>query len=340
MTEPTSTTLEPEITTGEDAATLVTLEQDRAYAAFTTPGTFEPLLGRIEEAVRAIPRDITTQKGRDAVASLAYKVSKTKTTIEEVGEGIAKQLKELPKVVDANRRVIKTRLDALRDEVRKPLTEWETREAQISADLDALKEVPVPSFMGLGAEAFQRLVDNLKGVDTEDEARWGSHCAAAARAKAEGLAILEEMLAQRVAYDKEQAELAEFRRQKEEKERLEREAAEKKAQEERDEKLRLEGEERARLAAQAAAEPKADAVMGADPGMSVGGFESVRVPEPAAPSVAAPATDPQLEHKRVRNQEALADISRALVGSEPGKAGEAILRAIVRGQIRHVSITY
>ena len=45
-------------------------------------------------------------------------------------------LKALPKQIDESRRIVRERLDALKDEVRKPLTDWENAE---SARKDALQ---------------------------------------------------------------------------------------------------------------------------------------------------------------------------------------------------------
>ena len=53
----------------------------------------DPLLSRIEAEVRAHAPDTTTNKGREAIASLAYKVSRSKTALDGAdGERIADAL--------------------------------------------------------------------------------------------------------------------------------------------------------------------------------------------------------------------------------------------------------
>src|SRR3546814_10114176 len=72
--------------------------------------------------------DVQTKKGRDAIASIAYKVAKSKTYLDGVGKELTDSAKELPKKIDATRKLVRDTLDAWKDEVRTPLTEWEQAE--------------------------------------------------------------------------------------------------------------------------------------------------------------------------------------------------------------------
>ncbi|MFH7094632.1 hypothetical protein ACHWI2_18880, partial [Klebsiella pneumoniae] len=78
--------------------------------------------------------DVTTKKGRDAIASMALKVARSKTYIDNAGKDLVAELKALPKQIDESRRVVRERLDALKDEVRRPLTEWEAEQERIKAE--------------------------------------------------------------------------------------------------------------------------------------------------------------------------------------------------------------
>ncbi|VTM70318.1 Uncharacterised protein [Raoultella planticola] len=78
--------------------------------------------------------DVTTKKGRDAIASMAHKVARSKTYIDNAGKDLVAELKALPKQIDESRRVVRERLDALKDEVRRPLTEWEAEQERIKAE--------------------------------------------------------------------------------------------------------------------------------------------------------------------------------------------------------------
>jgi hypothetical protein len=93
---------------------------------FQNGGTaIDPLIERIEAEVRSHVADLTTKKGRDAIASLAFKVSKSKTALDTAGKALTETQKAEIKVVDDARKKIRDRFDALRDEARKPLTDWE-----------------------------------------------------------------------------------------------------------------------------------------------------------------------------------------------------------------------
>ncbi|MEG2039841.1 MAG: hypothetical protein RR068_01860, partial [Hafnia sp.] len=76
----------------------------------------------------------STKKGRDAIASMAHKVARSKTYIDNAGKDLVAELKALPKQIDESRRIVRERLDALKDEVRRPLTEWEAEQERIAAE--------------------------------------------------------------------------------------------------------------------------------------------------------------------------------------------------------------
>lgn len=105
---------------------------------FRNAGKVDPLIARIEEAVRAHVPDTTTNKGREAIKSLAYKVSRSKTALDEAGKALNEDARKQINQVDAARKTIRERLDALRDEARKPLTEWEAAEAARKDRIEAV----------------------------------------------------------------------------------------------------------------------------------------------------------------------------------------------------------
>lgn len=78
--------------------------------------------------------DITTAKGRKEIASLAYKVAQTKTYLDGLGKDLVAELKEIPKLIDANRKTVRDRLDELKAKARQPLTDYEEEQARIKAE--------------------------------------------------------------------------------------------------------------------------------------------------------------------------------------------------------------
>lgn len=113
---------------------LVVIEKKNAMAVFTNNDQLDPLIELIEKEARSLVPDVTTKKGRDAIASMAHKVARSKTYIDNAGKDLVAELKALPKQIDESRRVVRERLDALKDEVRRPLTEWEAEQDRIKAE--------------------------------------------------------------------------------------------------------------------------------------------------------------------------------------------------------------
>ncbi|MBA0894722.1 hypothetical protein CPA41_23025 [Klebsiella pneumoniae subsp. pneumoniae] len=113
---------------------LVVIEKKNAMAVFTNNDQLDPLIEAIEKEARSLVPDVTTKKGRDAIASMAHKVARSKTYIDNAGKDLVAELKALPKQIDESRRVVRERLDALKDEVRRPLTEWEAEQERVKAE--------------------------------------------------------------------------------------------------------------------------------------------------------------------------------------------------------------
>ncbi|MCE0999971.1 hypothetical protein [Pseudomonas sp. NMI1173_11] len=168
------------------------------------------------EVLGEVP-DLKTRKGRERIASLAAKVSKSKTAVEKPGRDYLRRLKEMPKVVEAELRDFVTKMDALRDETRRPLTEWEAAEdARIDRHNDRLNWLKT-----LADDLGELNSLQLKGLIAEAEgmqlgAHWEEFEAEAANTKDKVLATLRAALQKREQFEAEQVELARLRREAEE----------------------------------------------------------------------------------------------------------------------------
>lgn len=219
---------------------LVVIEKKNAMAVFTNNDQLDPLIEAIEKEARSLVPDVTTKKGRDAIASMAHKVARSKTYIDNAGKDLVAELKALPKQIDESRRVARERLDALKDEVRRPLTEWEAEQERIKAE---------EAMNALHAEALEM---NIK-FDQELAAKFEADHEMALlmdkdidRERADKAAEAER---QRIAREEEIARQAEEKAKREAAERAEREkqaaveAERRKSQEEAD-RIRREAEQR------------------------------------------------------------------------------------------------
>lgn len=224
------------------------ISEDNAPLIYVSGG-LKPFIDRVREEVSGEVPDLSTKKGRDRVASLAAKVSKSKVAVEKPGREYLKRLKEMPKVVEAELRGFVTDMDALRDEVRKPLTDWEAAEAariaEHKADLESLRNTDTTD---ASAAMIKSLIADMEAEEIGPD--WEEFEAEAHRVKAASLSTLREALAKREQYEAEQAELERLR--------AEREAQ---AQREREAQLVREAEERARREAEQAAQAEREAVI-------------------------------------------------------------------------------
>lgn len=167
---------------------LVVIEKQNAMAVFTTKEQLDPIIEAIEKEARSLVPDVSTRKGRDAIASMAHKVARSKTYIDNAGKDLVAQLKALPKQIDESRRIVRERLDALKDEVRKPLTDWENAESarkealqQRLADLRAIADVIDGVGNYLPSVEIQQRIESAKAVALDDS--WQEVAAEARAAK-------------------------------------------------------------------------------------------------------------------------------------------------------------
>lgn len=169
------------------------------------------------EVLGEVP-DLKTRKGRERIASLAAKVSKSKTAVEKPGRDYLRRLKEMPKVVEAELREFVTKMDTLRDEVRQPLTDWQAAEdARVDKHNAMIRHIEDCGLGLIGGQPqpFALLFRELEEKIIVDE-KFEEFEAEAHRAKATALAKLKASFDEHQKREAEQAELERLRREAEE----------------------------------------------------------------------------------------------------------------------------
>lgn len=230
---------------------------ETALAVFTAKEGLEPWLlqvrAEIDKFNKTLP-ELKTNKGREAYASMAYKIAKSKTALDAVGKKLSAEQKEVPKLIDAERKRVWDKLELWQKEVRKPLDDWEAAEtARKDRHVDAIQAI---ADLTDGIETLT--ASELRGgITTAEAIEIGEHFeefeAEAARTKDHVLTKLRAALAARQQYEDEQAELTKLREEKEARDkkdhedRIAREAAEQ-ATREAEEKARLERDAQAQRA--------------------------------------------------------------------------------------------
>lgn len=119
---------------------LVVIEPKNVMTLFTETDHLNEILKQVEMEVVTFEHDLSNDARRKKTASLARKVASTKTYLDSLGKDLVSDWKDKSKAVDANRKLMRDRLDELRDLARKPLTDWEDEQNRIQAEKEAAAE--------------------------------------------------------------------------------------------------------------------------------------------------------------------------------------------------------
>ncbi|WOJ04297.1 coiled-coil domain-containing protein [Citrobacter koseri] len=316
---------------------LVVIEKQNAMAVFTTKEQLDPIIETIEKEARSLVPDVTTRKGRDAIASMAHKVARSKTYIDNAGKDLVAELKALPKQIDESRRIVRERLDALKDEVRRPLTEWEAEQERIKAEeaMNAMHEEALvmnkmfDDQLAAQIEADHEMALLMNDAFDRDREEQRRQAEQAQRERDERLKQEAAEQARRDAEAKHKAEIeAAARREAEEKARAELAERQRVEAEQRAAREKQEAEERARrekeeaVAAERRRQEEAEAARLA---------EEQRKAEEEARRAA------DKEHRRTVNRRVIADL---IAQGIPEEFAQKAMLAIAGGKVQDAHIKY
>ncbi|MFV1850150.1 MAG: hypothetical protein ACMZ66_05520 [Thalassospira sp.] len=320
--------------------------EDLVPEAIFKSGAIDPLLSEIAAKARAVlpNADVSTVKGRKEIASVAYKVAQSKTLLDGLGKDLVAGWKAQATAVDVERRRVREFLDNLKDEVRQPLTDWETAEEQriaaIKARISDIEELAIDSNVTVTGADVDRLDQRLDQImKTVIDESFAEFKADAALAKDKAIGTVSAALGEA----KEAARIAAEQRAEQEREAAERAAREKAEAEERA-KLEAEQKEAERQAWEAQAKQREEAAAKAaaeEAENRVRAEAEAKARQEAAAKAKAEADEAHRianqEHRRTINNEALKAIAAIGVSEEQAKA---IVLAISNGDIPHVSMNY
>ncbi|MEQ1162984.1 hypothetical protein ABLT95_05490 [Acinetobacter nosocomialis] len=342
---------------------LQVLEQNVIVAAFAKRGGTDELYERIAQEVRSHVPDVTTKKGRDAIGSLAMKISKSKTLIEKCGKELVAEQKAQIKLIDDDRISIVKKFDLLRDEILAPRDAWEQAEKdrveKHQANICAIKSLHDERTPYQESIEIKSRITELEGFEVD--ASFEEYEQEAKLAKLETLDKLRTALIDREKFDAESAELERLR--KAEQERLQREHEERIAHEAA-EKARLEAERKAKEEAERVEREKQEAIAKAEREKREAAEREARlIAEKEAAELRAQHAA-EAERKRIEAEQAVkleaerkAEEARQAnqahrkkicnealkgllaLGIDEAK-GKEILQAINKGLVPHVSINF
>jgi hypothetical protein len=233
--------------TAEPKGEIVLLPPITALELFENGGV-RSILDQIKTEAKSRVTDATTEAGRKEIKSLAYKIAQTKTAMDEMGKSLTEEQREFIARINAERKTIVTELDELKEEIRRPVTEYENREkeriarheARLAEFIESTKQTA-----GMDSTALTFLMASIENFDTSGMDEFTG------RAETEKGAALH-----RLGKLRDEIGAAEMKAAALEAERL---AAEEKARLEREERIAAEAAEKARLAAEEEARVKAEA---------------------------------------------------------------------------------
>lgn len=233
----------------EQSSELVVIGQINAVTVFGQEGGSQSIIDSIRNHVKSLSLDISTEKGRKEIASVAYKIARTKTALDDEGKKLKADMQKTVDLVDAERKNIRDALDELKEEVRKPLTEYEEREkirVRIREErIEQISNLAIPFIPDPDVETIDAHLYQLKEAEVFD---WQEFSMRAEHTANQTREKLERMKSDRIKRDEEKAELERLRKEKEERE-----------QKEREEKIAAEAAAKAKADAEAKAEADAKA---------------------------------------------------------------------------------
>jgi len=330
---------------------LIVVEKTDISTVFNAGG-MRPIIDKIKTEVGGHVFDVTTAKGRKDCASLAHTVARSKTYLDGMGKDYASELKKAAKLIDGERKIARDDLDALRDEIRKPLNEWESIESERiaahQANVEWLRNAGKTcseNWPDLTVDQMVEKLSKFENLDIDDA--WQEFQESAKSAQTLATAEIKLAIDKRQEFDRIEAEKARIQTENDERDRIE-----------RDEKMRLEGEERARLEADTTARHAAEqieiqrqAVIDAEQRAVDAEKEAEEKAEAAAKAERdrieseiiqaekdAKEREANIEHNREVNAAAVDTLVKfAVLNDDQAKN---VITAIAKGQITGVSIQY
>ena len=193
---------------------MIELPKSNALQVFVEPNGIDPYLDKIRKEALSLVPDISTKKGRAEIASMAARVARSKTYLDEAGKNLCDQERAkidvtLQAVLDS-RKMIRAALDNLRDEVRKPLTDWENAESErkgkIEARIEAMQRLPE---VGSDAAAIGKHLKRLEATEIDES--FGEYTAEAAIARTHAIRECQSRLDAQVKIENDLRELEQLR---------------------------------------------------------------------------------------------------------------------------------
>ena len=219
----------------EDYSVTVT-HKENLLSFFRNSANLDGLYNVVQAKARALVADVTTKEGVSQIKSTARQIASIKKRVDDIGKDVVAELKDLPKQIDANRKKWREDMEALQDEIRRPVTEIEERQAEIEEIRATHGKLALS-----GSEEIKAAIESIDKIELTGD-KWKESLEDATAAVTAEKGALEVMLNAALKKEAAARELEELRKNQEEAERIIREQ---KIREEAERKARTEAEARA-----------------------------------------------------------------------------------------------
>lgn len=231
---------EIEIINQRDVELLEKTRKINLQKLFTEEGMNE-IISAIKGEVKDFKADIATKEGRAEIVSMAFKIAKCKAPIKNLASELKEESKKLIDGVNSQWNRYEKEIDALRDEIRKPVDEIEAEEKRILQEkherLNQI-EATINPFVASSVAGCQELMEDLENVFNFN---WGDFKFKAEEKFNQAKNYLQSQLEKNIKNEAQQAELAQLKKEKEERKKKDREEQ---IAREAVEKARIEAEKR------------------------------------------------------------------------------------------------
>lgn len=166
--------------TKENKEVVLVIEREK-WPVLYKNGGLQSFIDEAKARVANVVADLGTAKGRSEIASMAATISRSKTAVEKPGRDYLRELKAAVKPAEEELRRFVSEMDRLRDDTRKPLTDWENaKKAKEQASADAIERIKAlavvtPSesseSIGLRIGEVEQLMTDERILDVIDTAK-------------------------------------------------------------------------------------------------------------------------------------------------------------------------
>ena len=246
----------------EPATDIVAIVNANPVMVLTDKDAYSRFYQEMKRETDALEIDLTTEKGRKAIASMAFKVARTKTAIDDAGKKLNEEARARINAIDEARREIRAQLDALKEEVRRPLTEWEEAEDaridECKATVERLRHAASVGYEETAAAIRERLTEIQ--AEQFDPLKFDGYMPQVQALRDTAIAALTASAERMEQEERERAELERLRAEAAERERVEQERlAAEEAERRRAEAEKAEAERLARIEQEAAERARKEA---------------------------------------------------------------------------------